>query len=66
MHIQSILCFFMLASCSPLSREKIAEAPNIILFLVDGMGWQDTSVPFWKEKTEWSELHHGQTEQADY
>ena len=25
--------------------------PNIILFMVDDMGWQDTSVPFWKEKT---------------
>ena len=23
--------------------------PNIILFLVDDMGWQDTSLPFWKE-----------------
>ena len=23
------------------------KKPNIILFLVDDMGWQDTSVPFW-------------------
>lgn len=27
------------------------EKPNIILFLVDDMGWQDTSVPFAKHKT---------------
>ena len=27
------------------------ERPNVVLFLVDDMGWQDTSVPFWKEKT---------------
>ncbi|MEG1400911.1 sulfatase [Bacteroides sp.] len=33
---------------------QVAEAqekPNIILFLVDDMGWQDTSVPFWTERT---------------
>lgn len=24
-----------------------AKRPNIILFMVDDMGWQDTSVPFW-------------------
>lgn len=28
-----------------------AQKPNIVLFLVDDMGWQDTSVPFWKEAT---------------
>ena len=25
--------------------------PNIVLFMVDDMGWQDTSVPFWTERT---------------
>ena len=25
--------------------------PNLILFLVDDMGWQETSVPFWQEST---------------
>lgn len=27
------------------------EKPNIIFFLVDDMGWQDTSVPFWDKAT---------------
>lgn len=27
------------------------KRPNIILFLVDDMGWQDTSVPFWNQQT---------------
>lgn len=25
---------------------KVDKRPNILLFLVDDMGWQDTSVPF--------------------
>lgn len=31
--------------------------PNIILFVVDDMGWQDTSVPFHTESTVWNELY---------
>jgi len=27
------------------------EKPNIIMFLVDDLGWQDTSVPFWTDTT---------------
>ncbi|WP_242135681.1 sulfatase [Aestuariivivens marinum] len=34
-----------------------SEQPNIILFLVDDMGWQDTSVPFWTEKTAFNERY---------
>ncbi len=36
-----------LSGCLQINYEK----PNIIFFLVDDMGWQETSVPFWKEKT---------------
>jgi len=34
-----------------------SNAPNIILFLVDDMGWQDTSVPFHTQRTVWNELY---------
>jgi arylsulfatase A-like enzyme len=40
------LCCFQ-AKAAELKQAK----PNIIFFLVDDMGWQETSVPFWKEKT---------------
>ena len=30
---------------------QTSERPNIILFLVDDMGWQETSVPFYKDTT---------------
>jgi len=32
--------------------------PNIIFFLVDDMGWQETSVPFWTEKTMLNQRYH--------
>jgi len=32
--------------------------PNIVLFLVDDMGWQDCSVPFWKELTPLNKIYH--------
>ncbi|KAA9041911.1 sulfatase [Ginsengibacter hankyongi] len=32
--------------------------PNIIVFLVDDMGWEDTSVPFYKESTPLNKKYH--------
>jgi arylsulfatase A-like enzyme len=36
---------------------RAGKKPNIILFLVDDMGWQDTSVPFHTEPTVWNSLY---------
>lgn len=42
-----------LGAVAALSQSKVPQSPkpNIILFLVDDMGWQETSVPFFDEKT---------------
>ena len=38
---------------------QTAKQPNIIMFLVDDMGWQDTSVPFYNnEKTNLNKRFH--------
>ncbi len=37
---------------------KLGNQPNIIFFLVDDLGWQDTSEPFWKETTPLNEKYH--------
>ena len=47
----AISCF------SGLSQANI-QRPNIIFFLVDDMGWQDTSVPFYHEKTPLNQKFH--------
>lgn len=41
-----------------LSAQETERKPNIIVFLVDDMGWQDTSVPFGEEKTVLNNLYH--------
>ena len=37
--------------------QRVDKRPNIILFMVDDMGWQDTSLPFWTQKTDYNQLY---------
>lgn len=46
-----ILAGSALAAVNAQAQENLDNRPNIIFFLVDDMGWQDTSLPFWTEKT---------------
>lgn len=39
------------------ASQSSAKRPNIILFMVDDMGWQDTSLPFWTEKTPYNKAY---------
>lgn len=38
--------------------QTVQQQPNIVLFLVDDMGWQDTSLPFWEKSTPSNHLYH--------
>lgn len=42
---------FLLSALGMSQTAKSQDRPNIIMFLVDDMGWQDTSVPFHTEMT---------------
>ncbi|PRY96434.1 arylsulfatase A-like enzyme [Marinilabilia salmonicolor] len=52
----SLLSGTILSSCAVDSPHK--QSPNIVMFLVDDMGWQDTSVPFWKDSTKFNKRYH--------
>lgn len=48
---QRMLTTLPLSALALSSIAQTQERPNIIFFLVDDMGWQETSVPFYKERT---------------
>ena len=41
----------MAAVLATAASAQAQQRPNIVLFMVDDMGWQDTSVPFWTKPT---------------
>jgi arylsulfatase A-like enzyme len=53
-----ILLLLLGTSTIPVVRNPGSGKPNIILFFIDDMGWQDTSVPFGPEKTALNRLYH--------
>ena len=51
--ILSTVILLLIPGCRLESEnQERTEHPNIILFLVDDMGWTDTSVPFWTDSTQ--------------
>lgn len=55
----SIIATFSLLAVSPhhVQAQTHDSRPNIILFIVDDMGWQDTSLPFWDKRTRYNEMY---------
>ncbi len=62
--MKKIIFFFtfitgcLLISCNSENTKTEQKSPNIIVFLVDDMGWQDTSLPFWDKKTPFNKRYH--------
>ena len=54
------LCFSLFSVATKAQTDKTASdtRPNIIVFLVDDMGWEDTSVPFYTEVTPLNKKYH--------
>jgi len=52
-----ILTVFGYTSCTNSTYQEEKQV-NIIMFLVDDMGWQDTSEPMWTKKTELNKKYH--------
>ena len=50
-----IILFILFAS---IQLQAQVKQPNIILFLVDDMGWQDCSLPFWDKPTKLNATYH--------
>ena len=46
-----VIIAFTLFSCKQSEEKTSKTKPNIILFLVDDLGWQDCSEPFWDRVT---------------
>jgi arylsulfatase A-like enzyme len=53
----SLAAFCGGAIASGMRAHQGADRPNIVLFLVDDMGWQDTSVPFYTSRTPFNDRY---------
>jgi arylsulfatase A-like enzyme len=55
-YLTVVLAFFV-ACAGPITSERQHPLPNVVLFIVDDLGWQDTSVAFTYEPTAYNQWH---------
>lgn len=56
--MKKLIPIIVLYAIPVLLHAQRKQQPNIIFFLVDDMGWQDTSVPFWDSTTTQNHKFH--------
>ncbi|QQL44532.1 sulfatase [Sulfuriroseicoccus oceanibius] len=59
MKLTALASGLLISLCSAFAKPQ--ASPNIIFFLVDDMGWQDTSLAFHSERTKLNEVYHTPT-----
>ena len=47
----------LLAACCTHAPEPNESRPNVVVFLVDDLGWQDLGEPFWQQRTTWNDRY---------
>ena len=55
--IFALVAFISISVSTFQCKRTNSTPPNIVLFFVDDLGWQDTSVPFWDTPTKWNERY---------
>ena len=55
--LTSLILAGFLYSCQTSVKKEENTSPNIIVFMVDDMGWQDTSLPFWDRETPFNQRY---------
>ena len=56
-HVRSFLLILPFIAISCQTAKENSPMPNIVMFFVDDMGWQDTSVPFWDQSTDFNRIY---------
>ena len=59
--MRALAPFLLAALASAPTPPPEEERPNVVLFVVDDLGWQDASLPFHTEPTAFNERYHTPT-----